>query len=97
LLEHIVLFKWKPEATAAQIDAAIEGLRALKNMLPEIVDLTAGKNFTDRGKGYTHGLVVRFRDRAGLESYGPSQEHQAVVQNLIAPIREDVLALDYEF
>jgi hypothetical protein len=47
-------------------------------------------------KGFTHGLVVRFADRAGLESYGPSEAHQRVVKNLISPIRADVLALDYE-
>lgn len=97
MVEHIVLFKWKAEASSQAIEAAMEGLRNLKVQLPYIVDLTAGENFTDRGKGYTHGLVVRFSDRAGLDAYGPSAEHQHVVQNLISPIREDVLALDYEF
>jgi hypothetical protein len=93
---HIVLFKWKPEATAAEIEAAVTGLRALKELLPGILYLSIGENFSDRSQGFTHGLVVRFANRAYLESYGPSAEHQHVVQNLIAPIRADVLVVDYE-
>lgn len=93
---HIVLFKWKPEASPEQIEAAIDGLRGLSALLPEILDLSIGENFTERSQGFTHGLVVRFADRAGLESYGPSEAHQYVVKNLISPIRADVLALDYE-
>jgi len=97
VIEHIVLFKWKTEATADQITAAVEGLRGLKALVPNVLDLSVGANFTDRGLGFTHGLVVRFPDKAALEVYGPHPAHQNVVQNLITPIRENVLALDYEF
>ena len=97
MVEHIVLFKWKAEATAEQITVAVEGLRGLKGLVPNILDLTVGANFTDRGQGFTHGLVVRFPDKAALEVYGPHPAHQHVVQNFINPIRESVLALDYEF
>jgi hypothetical protein len=93
---HVVLFKWKAEALAEEIGAAVEGLRGLPALLPEILELTVGENFTERSQGFTHGLVVRFADRAGLESYGPSEAHQRVVKNLITPIRADVLAVDYE-
>jgi hypothetical protein len=53
-------------------------------------------NFSDRAKGYKHGLVGRFADRSALEAYTPHPEHQRVVQNFISPIRADILALDYE-
>lgn len=97
MVEHIVLFKWKAEATPEQIEAAVEGLRGLKTLVPNIIDLTVGANFTDRGQGFTHGLVVRFPDKTALEVYGPHPAHQHVVQNFINPIRENVLAVDYEF
>ena len=96
MVEHIVLFKWKPEATPEAITQAVEGLRGLKDKISGIVDLSCGENFSDRSQGFTHGLVVRFTDRAALEAYGPSEAHQHVVQNYIMPIRADVLAVDYE-
>lgn len=97
MVEHIVLFQWKAEATAEQIAAAVEGLRGLKDQIPNILDLSVGENFTDRAQGFTHGLVVRFPNKAALEVYGPHPAHQHVVQTFINPIRENVLALDYAF
>lgn len=96
MIEHIVLFRWTENASPEAINNVMTELSKLKSKIQGIVDLSCGTNFSDRAKGYTHGLVVRFKDRAALEAYGPHPEHQRVVQNLIAPIRADILALDYE-
>ncbi len=96
MIEHIVLFKWNTAATPQAIDAAMTELRALKGKMEGILDLSCGANFSDRAQGFTHGLVVRFTDRAALETYGPHPAHQHVMQNFINPIRAEVLALDYE-
>jgi Stress responsive A/B Barrel Domain len=97
MIEHIVLFRWTEGASQEAVNNVVTELRQLKNKIPSIVDLSCGTNFCDRAKGYTHGLVVRFfKDRAALDAYGPHPEHQRVVQKFIAPIRADVLAVDYE-
>ena len=96
MIEHIVLFKWQETATPEAIEAAVTELRALKGKIECIVDLSCGVNFSERAQGFTHGLVVRFTDRAALDAYGPHPAHQHVVQNFILPIRADILALDYE-
>lgn len=93
---HIVLFKWNEEASPDAIAAAIRGLKALKDQIDGIVDLTVGENFSARAQGYQCGLVVRFTDRAALDAYGPHPAHQDVVLNLLTPIRTDVIAVDYE-
>jgi hypothetical protein len=92
---HIVLFAWKPEAGSEAIEQALQALRDLKDKIPGILELTCGANFTDRGKNFTHALLVRFTDRPALETYGPHPEHQKVVQELILPIRADLIAIDY--
>jgi hypothetical protein len=97
MIEHIVLFRWNDTASSEAQENAMTELRKLKNKIPGIVDLSCGTNFSDRAKGYTHGLVVRFTDRAALQAYVPHPEHQRVVKNFIDPILADVLALDYEF
>ena len=96
MVEHIVLFKWKEEAAPGDIDKAVQGLKSLKNEITGIIDLSVGENFSARAQGFQCGLVVRFVDRAALDLYGPHPAHQAVVQNLINPIRADLIAVDYE-
>ena len=96
MVEHIVLFRWTENASQDAIDRAIAELRGLKGKIAGIVDLSGGKNFSERAQGYTDGLVVRFTDRAAMEAYYPHPEHQRVVHTFINPIRADVLALDYE-
>ena len=96
MIEHIVLFRWTESARQEEVGKVMTELRELKGKIPGILDLSCGTNFSERSKGFTHGLVVRFKDRASLETYGPHPEHQRVVQNFINPIRADILALDYE-
>jgi len=97
MVEHILLMKWTEEASQAAIDNALAELRGLKGEIAGVVGVSCGANFSDRAKGYTHGLVMRFTDRAALEAYYPHPEHQRVVQNFVNPIRADILVIDYEF
>jgi hypothetical protein len=92
---HLVLFKWKEDAAPESIETAMQGLRNMAGRIPGVEELSCGANFTQRSKGYTHGLTVRFTDEAALDVYIPHPVHQDVVQNLINPIVDDVLALDY--
>jgi hypothetical protein len=96
MVEHVVLFKLKTDATPEQTNAAVEALKGLKGQIDGIVDLTCGRNFSERSQGYEIGLVVRFRDRTALEAYIPHPAHRGVVEKYIHPIREAVIVVDYE-
>ncbi|MFD2617311.1 Dabb family protein [Terrilactibacillus laevilacticus] len=96
MIEHIVLFKFKDETTNEQKEEGMKRLRHLKLELPGIVDIQSNHNFSDRSKGYEMGLTVRFTDKASLENYGPSDEHQAVVSYLKSIGMVDTLAVDFE-
>ena len=74
----------------------MQGLKGLEEKIPGIVSLSCGANFSDRAQGFTHGLVIRFVDRAALDVYQPHPEHQEVIKTLIKPIVANVLAMDYE-
>lgn len=97
MIEHLVLFRFKPDTSETTQERILSELRALKPLIPSIVDLSAGRNFADRNQGYEFGLVVRLRDRAGLDAYQVHPEHQRVVQEWVRPNLEQILALDYEF
>lgn len=96
MIEHIVLFRWKPEATPGQIAEGMEALRGLKSQIPGIVALASGADFSGRAQGYTHALVIRFSDRASFDAYGPSPAHRAVVETHLKPILQDVVDFDFE-
>jgi hypothetical protein len=96
MVDHIVLFKLKDSASAEQKAAMLKALLALKDQIPGIVQASAGANFSDRARGYTHGFTVRFRDRAALDAYLPHPAHQAVVESHVKPINDAVLVVDYE-
>ncbi|HEV2456511.1 MAG TPA: Dabb family protein [Verrucomicrobiae bacterium] len=96
MIEHIVLFRWTEQATPEAIDRTMAELRKLKEKIPGIVEISSGKNFSERSKGFTHGLVFRFKDRTALDAYFPHPEHQRVVQTWINPIRADTIIFDFE-
>lgn len=95
-MDHIVLFKVSAEATRAQAERMLKEVLALKNVIPGIMSASAGINFSERSKGYTHGLVMRFRDRAALDAYLPHPAHQAVIKEFIQPITTDRLVVDFD-
>jgi hypothetical protein len=96
MIEHVVLFKTTGTATEEQKQRAVTELRGLKEKIPGIVDLSVGRNFSNRSQGFEIGLVVRFRDREALEAYLPHPAHRGCVDAYINPIREDVIVVDYE-
>lgn len=96
MIEHLVLFKWKEDASDSAIAKVMEGLKNLPNEIPEIIALSCGENFSSRSQGFQHGLVVRFSDREALATYQAHPAHQEVVQDFIKPILQDILAVDYQ-
>ena len=100
MIQHIVLLKLKPGTTTAQKNALLEGLVALQrdDKIPGIVSITGGDNISPEGKahGFDWGFVMTFADADARDAYLPHPEHKALGQNLLRPIVDDVLVLDYE-
>ncbi|MFN3652661.1 MAG: Dabb family protein [Armatimonadota bacterium] len=96
MVEHVVLFKTTPDATEEQLERMVSELKALRDKIPGIVDLSVGRNFSSRNQGFEVGLVVRFTDRAALETYLPHPAHRGCVDTYVAPIKADVIVVDYE-
>lgn len=96
LLRHVVLFKFKEDATEEQIREIEEAFAELPSKIDAIHDFEWGVNNSPEGhdKGFTHCFLVTFRDEAGREEYLPHEAHQAFVAELL-PILDDVLVIDY--
>jgi hypothetical protein len=96
MVEHIVLIKFSPKTTNEQKEELINRTLQLKNMIPGILDIQQGLNFSNRSEGYEVGLTVRFKDRASLENYGPHPAHQEIVSYLKEIGLEDSIIVDFD-
>ena len=100
MIQHIVLLKLKPGTSDEQKTALLEGLVSLQreNKIPGIESVTGGDNNSPEGKthGFNWGFVMTFTDSEARDAYLPHPDHKALGPNLLRPIVDDVLVLDYE-
>src|SRR5262245_35447009 len=96
ILRHVVLFKFKDDATPGQVQEVVTAFGALKSKIDTIDDFEWG---TDVGvenlaAGFTHCFVVSFRDAAGRDIYLPHPAHEDF-KKLVGPRLDKVLVVDY--
>lgn len=89
---HAFAFRWKPEVSQAQKDKAAREIAALQGEIPGLLETHVGQNISPRGKGYTFGGVMRFKDKASLDAYPQHPAHQALLAWLVPLI--DAIELD---
>ncbi len=95
-LRHVVLFKFKDDAPAAEVKKIEEAFRALPSRIPEVVDFEWGTNNSPENlaDGFTHCFLVTFNDAKGREVYLPHPAHKEFVA-LLKPQLDKVLVIDY--
>ena len=93
---HVVLFKFKGDATPEQVKAVEEAFKALPSKINTIVDFEWGTNVSPEGKddGFTHCFLVTFKDKSGVDAYLPHPAHQAFVA-ILKPLLDKVCVVDY--
>jgi len=96
VLRHVVLFKFKDEATTRNIQDVEEAFSALPSKIPQIRDYEWGTNNSPEGldKGYTHCFFVTFHSEKDREVYLPHPAHKAFV-DILSPHLDDVHVIDY--
>jgi hypothetical protein len=89
---HVFAFQWKPDATEEQKGRASKDIAAFQGQIPGLLETHAGPNISPRGKGYTFGGIMRFKDKAALDAYVQHPAHQALLVWLVPLI--DAIELD---
>lgn len=74
-LIHVVTVTWKPEATEAQIQAALDGVVTLGKAYDGITRVWT-KTVKAQGER-THAFVMEFKSEAALEAYAGSDAQKA--------------------
>ena len=95
-LRHIVLFKFKKEASQEAIAKAEKAFVALPSKISQINSFEWGLNNSQEGidKGFTHCYFLSFNSEEDRAIYLPHPDHKAFGE-ILKPILEDVLVVDY--
>ena len=96
MLRHIVLFKFKDDATADQVKKVEDAFRELPKKIDTIQGFEWGTNNSPEmlAQGFTHCFVVTFADEKGREAYLPHAAHKEFVE-ILKPHLDKVLVIDY--
>jgi hypothetical protein len=96
VLRHIVLYQFKPEISAAQVQEVIDTFAALPKKIDTIIGFEHGLNISQEGKsdGLTHAFQVTFRNEADLKKYLDHPAHLDYVK-VVKDRRLKVVVFDY--
>jgi quinol monooxygenase YgiN len=95
MIAHVVMMKFKPEVTAADIDDLEAMLGRLPDRIREIQRYEFGRDVVRSQRSYDFALVSVFADLDALKRYQTHPDHQVVVQKL-GSLCTHIAAVDYE-
>jgi hypothetical protein len=96
VLRHVVLFKFKDEATAAQVQSVVDAFSALPGKINVIKGYEWGTDVSPekRAQGFTHIFFLTFTSEADRDAYLVHPDHKAFGA-VLGPHLDKVLVVDY--
>jgi hypothetical protein len=96
-LRHVVMFKFKPEASAAEVARVESAFAALPSQIAGVQAFEWGVNSSPEklDRGFTHCFSLGFADAAARDHYLVHPAHQAF-SALAKPQLAEVLVIDYD-
>ncbi len=95
-LQHVVLFKFKPDATPEKVAEIVAAFEALPSKIKEIKDFKWGTNNSPEklDKGLTHAFILTFDNAADRDAYLPHPAHKEFGK-IVGPWLADVTVVDF--
>jgi hypothetical protein len=93
---HVVLFRWKPEATPAQTATVKPALDALGQTLTGVVSYQCGPGLGLSETSYDFGVIGIFESRTAWDAYMADAEHDRIRSELILPIVAERAGIQFE-
>lgn len=95
-LQHVVAFKFKEDATTAQVESVEKAFAALPGKIKVIQHFEWGTNVSPENldKGFTHGFILTFKTAADRDAYLVHPDHKAF-GSLVGPLLADVFVIDF--
>lgn len=87
---HIITVQWKPDSTAEQRKAAIDGVKTMASQIPGITNVWLN---TIKVQGKDAVIVMEFKDKAAFDAYAAHPAHKKW-EEIYLPIRGQSLTHD---
>jgi len=97
VLRHVVLLRWRPEASNADKQAVRDELAELPAAIPEIHRYVFGDDAGLANGNFDFAIIADFESRSNWQTYVSHEQHQRVITERIRPILQERAALQYEF
>jgi hypothetical protein len=94
-VEHLVLIETNDGVTDAEVQEVTDGIIALKDKIPGVLEVKIGKNFSDRAPHISHAAVITLTDKDALAAYGPHPAHQDLLK-ILMPIAKNLTIADID-
>ncbi|MBS1751160.1 MAG: Dabb family protein [Bacteroidetes bacterium] len=96
MLRHVVMFKFKDNATPAQVKEVEDAFRALPSKIKEIKSFEWGINNSPENlnEGLTHCFYLSFASEKDRDIYLPHPAHKAFGA-VLKPYLDKVVVVDY--
>ena len=95
MIKHVVMWKFKNEASEADKLEMKRQLEALKGVVPSLVDIEIGMDVSSKEASMDMVLYTEFKSLEDLAAYAGHPEHLKVVE-FVKPLVCERAVVDYE-
>jgi hypothetical protein len=95
MFHHVVLVRFKKNATTDQIDLVIEKLRELPKIIPAIMTYVVEKNAGINAGAFDLAIVGSFADVEAYRRYQSNPTHRTVGIEYLLPLIEESASIQY--
>lgn len=95
MIRHMVLIKFRSDGSEGITGRVKAALEALPPKIEEIRSLQVGEDVVRGPNSADLGLIVDFDDLASLDRYRIHPDHRSIVEDLIRPNLEQIVAVDF--
>jgi hypothetical protein len=96
MLRHVVMFRFRPDASSRVREAVGEGLAELPAAIGEIETYCFGPDLGLRSGNFDFCLVAEFADAEAFRRYVEHPAHQRFVRERLEPAVSDRVSVQYE-
>lgn len=95
MIRHVVLFRWKPEATEEQKKQAAAEVAKLPSMVPSVLGFASGSDIGVNQGNFEFAVTADFENEDGYLAYRDDPGHRRVVAGYIVPILAERAAIQF--